>query len=49
LSGGDRKSLAKQLRYARQAYNAETKRAVDAQRIADIKLAEARLAPASTS
>src|SRR6187402_3461051 len=44
LSGGDRKSLAKQLRYARQAYEAEMKRAAEAQRIADIKLAEARLA-----
>jgi hypothetical protein len=44
LSGGDRKSLAKNLRYAEQAFQAETKKAAEAQRIADAKLAEARLA-----
>jgi hypothetical protein len=30
LSGGDRKSLAKQLRFARQAYDTEMKRAAEA-------------------
>lgn len=44
LSGGDRKSLTKNLRDARQAYDAEMRKAAEAQRIADLKLAEARLA-----
>lgn len=44
LSGGDRKSLAKNLRRAQQAYAAEMRKAIEAQRLADLKLAEARAA-----
>lgn len=44
LSGGDRKNLARNLSQARSTYDTKMRQAQEAQRIADLKLHEARLA-----